>query len=67
MDTLEMALKLIELSKDMDFEDYKETNEKDINEIEKALYHIKTISENELNSDYWKALYNLLISICEMN
>lgn len=55
----EIAEKLMELSKDMDFLDY-EDNEKIKNELENALYYIKTIAENEYNKEYFRTLYRIL-------
>lgn len=59
----EIAERIIELSKDMDFADYEETEEEERKELENALYNIKTIAENEYNKDYWRTLYNALQKI----
>lgn len=59
----EIAERIIELSKDMDFADYEETEEEERKELESALYNIKTIAENEYNKDYWRTLYNALQKI----
>lgn len=59
-DTQEIALKIYELSKDMDFSDYEEEKEKEISEIEQCLYHLKTIAKNEHNQDYFRTFYNAL-------
>ena len=59
----EIVERIIELSKDMDFADYEETEEEERKELENALYNIKTIAENEYNKDYWRTLYNALQKI----
>lgn len=59
----EIAERIIELSKDMDFADYEETEEEERKELESALYNIKTIAENEYNNKYWRTLYNALQKI----
>lgn len=59
----EITERIIELSKDMDFADYEETEEEERKELENALYNIKTIAENEYNKDYWRTLYNALQKI----
>ena len=58
--TQEIAEKLYELSKDMDYMDYEEEKENVINDLENALYYIKTISQNEYNQDYFRTFYNIL-------
>lgn len=58
--TQEIAENLYELSKDMDYMDYEEEKESVINELENALYHIKTIAQNEHNQEYFRTLYNIL-------
>ena len=57
--TLEIANKLYELSKDMDYMDYKDEQEQVLNELEQAIYHIKTLAENKYNEDF-RLLYNIL-------
>lgn len=59
----EITERIIELSKDMDFADYEETEEEERKELENALYNIKTIAENEYNKNYWRTLYNALQKI----
>lgn len=58
--TQEIAEKLYELSKDMDYMDYEEEKENVINDLENALYYIKTISQNEHNQEYFRTFYNIL-------
>lgn len=58
--TQEIAEKLYELSKDMDYMDYEEEKESVINDLENALYYIKTISQNEYNQEYFRTFYNIL-------
>lgn len=58
--TREIARKLYELSKDMDYMDYEEEKENIINELENALYYIKTIAQNEYNQEYFRTFYNIL-------
>lgn len=38
-------------------DDYAETAENDIKQIEEALYNIKVYCENECNPDYWRYLF----------
>ena len=40
-------------------------NKQDFEDIENALYHIKTIAENKYNSDFWRVFYNALLTIAE--
>lgn len=61
--TTEIAERLFELSKDMDFLDYEEEKEEIINELDNALYNIKAIVQNEYNNDYWRILYAILQKI----
>ena len=56
----EIALTLYEKIKDLDFSDYEEEKEKEIEELTNALYYLKTICENELNKDYFRTLYKAL-------
>ena len=62
-DTMEIACKLYELAKDMDYMDYKDEKEQIINEIEQGVYYIKTIASNEHNADYFRTFYNILQAI----
>lgn len=56
----EIAEKLLEMSKDMDFADYEDGKERIKSELEEALYTIKTLAQNEYNKDYWRTLYKVL-------
>lgn len=60
IDTFEIANKLYELAKDMDWMDYEEEKERTINEIEQGIYYIRTMAENEYNADYFRTFYNVL-------
>lgn len=59
----ELTEKLMEYSKDMDAQDYKEEHEKIKNDIENALYNLKAIAQNEYNQDYWRTFWNILQNI----
>ena len=61
---VEIANKLYELAKDMDFWDYEEEKEEILNDLENALYYLKAICENKKNSDYFRTLYKILENIC---
>ena len=63
IDTFEIANKLYELAKDMDWMDYEEEKERTINEIEQGIYYIRTMAENEYNADYFRTFYNILQAI----
>lgn len=65
IDTMETAKALYQLSCDIDFPYYAETQKQELSEIENALYHIKTICENDLNFDYWRTFARCLDSITE--
>ena len=56
----EIAERLFELYKNMDFLDYKEQEEEIKNDLENVLYYIKTICENELNKEYFRTFYKIL-------
>lgn len=58
--TQEIAENLYELSKDMDYMDYEEEKENIINDLENALYYIRTIAQNEYNQEYFRTFYNIL-------
>ncbi|MBO5888681.1 MAG: hypothetical protein J6Q58_00900 [Clostridia bacterium] len=60
IDTFEIAGRLYELAKDMDWMDYDEEIEQIISEIEQCIYYIKTIASNEHNADYFRTFYNIL-------
>ena len=62
-DIEEIANRIIELSKDLDFADYEETEEEERKELENALYQLKAIAQNDLNKNYWRTLYNALQKI----
>ena len=62
-DTMEIANKLYELAKDMDYMDYEDEKEQILNEIEQGVYYIKTIAGNEHNADYFRTFYNILQAI----
>lgn len=59
----EIANKLYELSKDMDWMDYEEEKEKILQDLENALYYLKAICENEYNFDYFRTFYKILENI----
>lgn len=59
----ELAQKLYTMAEDMDCIDYLDTKEQTINELINALYYIKTLSENNLNPDYFRTLYRVLEGI----
>ncbi len=40
-------------------------DKQDFEDIENALFHIKTIAENDFNCDYWRTFYNSLLTIAE--
>lgn len=56
----ELACDLYESTKDIDHMDYKDTEEQTINELIDALYHLKTVAQNEYNQDYFRTLWNCL-------
>lgn len=62
-DIQKMALNIYTASIDLDFEDYEETKQKDIEDIENALYYLKAITQNEYNNKYFTTFYNALILI----
>lgn len=59
----EIANKLFELSKDMDFADYEEDKEKILSDLENALYYLKAVAENPYNAEYFRTLYKILENI----
>ena len=59
----EIAEKLIELAKDLDFADYEETMEETTKELEDAIYQLKAMAQNKYNNDYWRTFYKVLQSI----
>lgn len=56
----EIAEILYNLSEDMDAQDYEEEKEKEIAELEEALYQLRAMAQNEYNKDYWRTLWNAL-------
>lgn len=60
MDTQEIAQKLYDMSKDMDFGDYEENKEKEIKEIEETIYYLKTIALNEHNDNKFRTFCLML-------
>lgn len=56
----EIADKLYELAKDMDYMDYEEEKEEVKADIENALYYLKAIAQNEYNADYFRTFWNIL-------
>lgn len=56
----EIAIKLYELSKDLDFEDYEDTRESDIKTLENAIYNLKLYANSSNDFD---ELYNVLESL----
>lgn len=61
----EIAEKIYELNSDMDLNDYKDIKEIEIQQLESAIYDIKTMAENKYNKDYWRTLYKALECLCE--
>ena len=55
-----LAKNLYKQAWDFDFLDYKGETEKEINDIENALYYLKTVCENEYNHDYFRTFYKCL-------
>ena len=56
----EVAERLYELAKDMDYMDYEDEEEQIKTDIEIAIYHLKAIAQNEYNADYFRTFYNVL-------
>lgn len=59
-DNREIAEILFENAKDMDFADYEDDKEQIINDLENAIYYLKTIAKNEYNQEYFRTFYNVL-------
>ena len=59
-DPQEIANRLCELAKDMDFSDYEEEEEEIKAGLINCIYDLKAISQNEYNSDYYRIFYNIL-------
>lgn len=60
IDIEEIANKLIENAKDMDFMDYEETEEETRKQVENALYYIGACAQNEYNANYFRILIDVL-------
>lgn len=58
--TEEIAQRIYELSQDMDWMDYEHEKAEEIAELEKCLYYIRTVAQNEHNADYFRTFYNAL-------
>lgn len=56
----EIAEKLYELAKDMDYMDYEEEKEQILADLEDALYDLLAIAQNEYNKDCYRTMYNVL-------
>ena len=56
---------LYQLSIDMDYADYSENLQDTLADIEECLYHLRTICENNLNSDYFRTFARCLELITE--
>ena len=56
----EIAERLYELAKDMDYMDYEEEKEQILADLEDALYDLLTIAQNEYNKDCYRTMYNIL-------
>ncbi len=56
---------LYQLSMDMDYADYKEYLNDTLNDIQNALYQLKAICENDMNSDYYRTFARCLDLITE--
>ena len=56
----EIAERLYELAKDMDYMDYEDEEEQIKADIENAIYDLKAIAQNEYNFDYYRTLWNIL-------
>lgn len=56
----EIAKKLYELTKDMDYMDYEEEKEQIMADLESALYDLMAIAQNEKNFDYFRTMYRTL-------
>jgi phosphoribosyl-ATP pyrophosphohydrolase len=59
----EIADKLYEMQKDMNFADYEEEKEKIVKELTDCLYVLMANAQNEYNMDYWRTLYRVLENI----
>lgn len=59
-DIEEIANKLLEYAKDMDFADYEESKEETEKQLKEALYYLRTCAENPYNHKYFKILLDVL-------
>lgn len=59
----EIAQRIYELSKDMDFLDYEEEKEKELKELEDCIYYLKACAQNQYNAEYFRTFYNALQNI----
>lgn len=59
------ATTLYNLSCDMDFNDYADTRDNDLNDLENALYTLNENAKNPLNSDFYRTLAKCLELITE--
>ena len=62
-DCAEIALRIYELSKDMDCLDYEEEKEKELKELEDCIYYLKACAQNKYNFDYFRTFFNALQNI----
>lgn len=65
IDTQTIAENILNACKDMDYLDYEETSEKDLNDIEEALYTLKVYADNEREKDHFRTLMFALALIFE--
>lgn len=56
----EIAEALYEQAKDMDYMDYEDEKEQVLADLEKALYDLMAICQNEYNHKYYSTLYRVL-------
>jgi len=59
----EIAEKLYNLQLDMDWMDYEEEKEQIVNDLENAIYYLKSVCENEYNANYFRTFYKILENI----
>ena len=59
----EIAENLYNATTDMDWMDYEDEKELILNDLENALYYLKTICENEHNAEYFRTFYKILENI----
>ena len=62
-DCAEIAEKIYELSKDMNYLDYEEEKEKELQELTNCIYYIRTCAQNKYNAEYFRTFYNALQNI----